>query len=128
VNTIRSHYPLAEDEDPTKWGAKIGNGLSAWVISQRFEAADEFIKMMDLEQFDDHLARIERLDAMIDRTIKRLMQRKAQKQMLRQLEPKVIKSVAAAAEWHLSNDGCIRREPHAGQSDWGERLSNICCN
>ncbi len=36
------------------------------------------------------LARIERLDAMIDRTIKRLMQLKTMKQMHSRLEPKLI--------------------------------------
>ena len=36
------------------------------------------------------LARIERLDAMIDRTIKRLMQIKTMKQMHGRLEPKLI--------------------------------------
>jgi hypothetical protein len=36
------------------------------------------------------LARIERLGAMIDRTIKRLMQLKSMKQMYRRLEPKLI--------------------------------------
>ena len=36
------------------------------------------------------LTRIERLDAMIDRTIKRLMQLKTMKQMHGRLEPKLI--------------------------------------
>jgi len=38
------------------------------------KAPDEFVKVFNLDTFDDDLARIERLDAMIDRTIKRLMQ------------------------------------------------------
>ena len=44
------------------------------------EEADEFIAAVDLPSFDQHLARIERLDAMIDRTIKRLIQLKSMKQ------------------------------------------------
>jgi len=46
--------------------------------------------VVDLEEFDTALARIERLDAMIDRTIKRLMQLKTMKQMHARLEPKLI--------------------------------------
>ena len=49
----------------------------------RQEDADEFLAVLQLEEFDQALARIERLDAMIDRTIKRLLQLKAQKQILR---------------------------------------------
>ena len=56
----------------------------------RHEQADEFIAMVDLEAFDMALARLERLDAMIDRTIKRLMQIKTMKQMHGRLEPKLI--------------------------------------
>jgi hypothetical protein len=55
----------------------------------------EFIEIIDFETFDQELARIERLDAMIDRTIKRLMQIKTMKQMLDRLEPKLI-NVAAS--------------------------------
>ena len=50
----------------------------------------EFIEVVDLPSFDQHLARIERLDAMIDRTIKRLIQLKSMKQMYRRLEPRLI--------------------------------------
>jgi hypothetical protein len=46
--------------------------------------------MVDLEAFDMALARLERLDAMIDRTIKRLMQIKTMKQMHGRFEPKLI--------------------------------------
>jgi hypothetical protein len=53
----------------------------------RHEEADEFIEAVDLVSFDQDLARIERLDAMIDRTIKRLIQLKS---MYRRLEPKLI--------------------------------------
>jgi len=69
--------------------------LLAWKPATRHERADEFIKILDLDEFDMALARIERLDAMIDRTIKRLMQVKTMKQMYGRLEPKLIDLSAA---------------------------------
>jgi len=51
------------------------------------------------------LARIERLDAMIDRTIKRLMQLKTMKQMHGQLEPKLIEVSALKNPSALSESG-----------------------
>jgi hypothetical protein len=71
---------------PEKWGAKIAEGLLAWKPAPRHEQADEFIKM----NLTWLLNRIERIDGMIDRTIKRLMQLKTMKQMHGQLEPKLI--------------------------------------
>ena len=62
----------------------------------RQEEADEFLAVLQLDEFDQALSRIERLDAMIDRTIKRLLQVKAQKQILRQLEPRLINNTIAA--------------------------------
>ena len=53
----------------------------AWKPPPRHEQADEFVKILDLDEFDAALARIERLGLMIDRTIKRLMQLKTMKQM-----------------------------------------------
>jgi hypothetical protein len=46
-------------------------------------------------------ARIERLDAMIDRTIKRLMQIKTMKQMFDRLEPKLINVAARKATFPI---------------------------
>lgn len=89
-NTIRSRWPLREGDDPTTWGSRIASGLSAWKPSERHEGGDEFIEVIDLDSFDEDLNRIERLDAMIDRTIKRLMQIKTMKQMCSRLEPKLI--------------------------------------
>ena len=89
-NTIRRRWPFRTGDDPQKWGLQIAEGLSAWESVPRHEEADEFIKLLDLDEFDSALDRIERLDAMIDRTIKRLMQLKTMKQMHGQLEPKLI--------------------------------------
>jgi hypothetical protein len=89
-NTIRRRWPFTTGDDPQKWGPKIAEGLLAWKPAARHEQADEFIKILDLDEFDTSLDRIERLDAMIDRTIKRLMQLKTMKQMHGRLEPKLI--------------------------------------
>jgi hypothetical protein len=89
-NTIRRDWPFKTGDDPQKWGAKIAEGLLAWIPLPRHEQADEFTKILDLDEFDTALDRFERLDAMIDRTIKRLMQLKTMKQMHSRLEPKLI--------------------------------------
>jgi hypothetical protein len=89
-NTIGSKWPFKTGDDPQQWGPKIAEGLLAWKPAPRHEQADEFTKILDLNEFDMALARIERLDAMIDRAIKRLMQLKTMKQMHSRLEPKPI--------------------------------------
>jgi hypothetical protein len=89
-NTIRNRWPLLTGEDPKEWGTKIANGLLSWKPPTRHEEADEFLAVVDLEAFDVALIRIERLDAMIDRTIKRLVQIKTMKQIYNRLEPKLI--------------------------------------
>ena len=89
-NTIRNRWPLQTGEGPNTWGPKIAKSLLSWKPAPRHEQADEFIAIVDLEEFDMALARIERLDAQIDRTIKRLMQVKTMKQMFGRLEPKLI--------------------------------------
>jgi hypothetical protein len=91
-NTIRRDWPFKND--PQKWGPRIAEGLLAWKPAPRYEQADEFTKILDLDEFDTALDRIERLDAMIDRTIKRLMQLKTMKQMHSRLEPKLIEGQA----------------------------------
>jgi len=93
-DAILSHWPLEVGADPVTWGSKIGEALARWKPATRHEGADEFVEIFDLDTFDDDLARIERLDAMIDRTIKRLMQVKTMKQMYGRLEPKLINLTA----------------------------------
>jgi hypothetical protein len=94
-NTIRQEWPLQTSEDASTWGAKIAKGLLSWKLAPRHEHADEFLKIVDLDTFDISLARIERLDAQMDRTIKRLLQLKTMKQMYGRLEPKLIDLSAA---------------------------------
>ena len=89
---------VGKDRDPNTWGLKIAEGMSSWTAPSRQEDADEFLAVLDLDEFDQALARIERLDAMIDRTIKRLLQLKAQKQIHRRLEPKLINSTTVTRE------------------------------
>ena len=105
-NTIRLHWPLREGDDPDKWGAGIASGLSSWKAPARHEGADEFLETIDPEEvFDRSLGRIERLDAMIDRTIKRLVQIRTMKQMYSRLQPKLVTGVTIdpAAE-HSTKD------------------------
>lgn len=89
-NTIRNKWPFKSGDDPQKWGPQIAQGLLGWKPAPRYEKANEFTKILDLDEFDTALDRIERLDAMIDRTIKRLMQLTTMKQMHGRLEPKLI--------------------------------------
>jgi hypothetical protein len=107
---ILSHWPLEVGADPVAWGSKIGEALARSRPPTPREGADEFVEIFDLDTFDDDLARIERLDAMIDRTIKRLMQVKTMKQMHRRLEPKLIN--LSAVERPLAQD---RTESHSTQ-------------
>ena len=104
------HWPFKKGADPVAWSSKIGEALARWRPPTRREGADEFVEIFDLDSFDDDLARIERLDAMIDRTIKRLMQVKTMKQLHRRLEPKLIN--LSAVERPLAQD---RSENHSTQ-------------
>jgi hypothetical protein len=51
---------------------------------------DIFLKMVDEFPIIERLEQFEKIDVMIDRTIKRFMQVKTMKQMVRQAEPKLI--------------------------------------
>ena len=104
-NTIRRDWPLKDADDPCKWGSRIATGLSGWTAPARQEDAEEFLAAIDpLEMFDRSLSRIERMDAMIDKTIKRLVQIKTMKQMYRQLQPKLVTATSGAVEHSRSND------------------------
>jgi hypothetical protein len=74
------------------WRSVIASGLSALVPDQRFEHEEEFFKMAEAFPIDEEFSAVERMDATIDRTLKRFMQLKTMKQMFRQLEPRVIES------------------------------------
>ncbi len=87
---IQTKWPLQAGEDESNWGARIAEGILALKPPAVPEKADEFLAIVDPEAFDTSLERLERLDAMIDRTIKRLMQVRTMKQMNGRLEPKLI--------------------------------------
>ena len=99
---IQQLYPLKTGDDPLTWGVRIAKQLRAIRTDPPQEKANEFLAMVDLNQFDQHLARTERVDAMIDRTIKRLIQLKTMKQMNRSLTPKLIDMLAPGTT--LEND------------------------
>ena len=71
----------------------IAEGLSALAPAKRFESQEEFLRMVDIFPIDEEFSTLERMDATIDRTLKRFMQLKTMKQMFRQLEPKLIEKV-----------------------------------
>jgi hypothetical protein len=93
-NTIRSRWPLESGGDPGGMGCQdrkrsvvvetANTPWRSWWICRDHRSRD----------VDEDLARIERLDAMIDRTTKRLMQIKTMKQMHGRLEPKLINGSA----------------------------------
>jgi hypothetical protein len=92
ATTIRSSYPLEKCKYPNTWGGIIAEGLAGLEPAKRFEGHEEFLKMVAGFPIVQQLDMFERFDAINDRTIKRLMQVKAMKQMHRELEPKLIGS------------------------------------
>jgi hypothetical protein len=87
---IQARWPLEKCKTPNAWGTVIAEGLSALVPDKRFEDEEEFFKMVEVFPIDEEFGTLERMDAGIDRTLKRLMQLKTMKQMFRQLDPKQI--------------------------------------
>ena len=87
---IVANWPLEKCNPASTWGSVIAKGLSSTVPNKRFEGDDEFLEMVDKFPIDEDFSTLERMDATIDRALKRLMQLKTMKQMFRQLEPKLI--------------------------------------
>jgi hypothetical protein len=84
-------WPLVPDAAPETWGPQIAKGVLCSELPERYDDGELFVQGLDLNFMDEQLSRIEHLDAMIDKTVKRLMQTKAMKQMhqgLEGLEPK----------------------------------------
>jgi hypothetical protein len=90
ASIVRSNWPLDKCELSFEWGPAIADGLSRLEFSRRYEGCAEFARIVELTVDDKASASEERLDASIDRTVKRLLQIKTWKQMYHQLEPKVI--------------------------------------
>jgi hypothetical protein len=89
-NTIQSLWPLAKEEDPKAWGAKIAKGLSAQKTPTFYQEGDEFIAVIESESIELDLMRLERIDAQFEANFKRLVQTKTVKQALHRLLPKLI--------------------------------------
>lgn len=92
INYLEKKVPRAKFHSDSEWAQAIENEMSS-VLTPPREVGDDtkflvgyteclLLKSSDL--FEKELALIERLDAMIDRLIKRLVQIKATKQMLGQ--------------------------------------------
>jgi hypothetical protein len=87
---IGKQWPLEKCDDPEKWGRIIAEGLTLPPYHEEFHGRDVFFKLVEEFPIIERLERLERIDVMIDRTIKRLLQLKTMKQMHRELEPKVM--------------------------------------
>jgi predicted ribosome quality control (RQC) complex YloA/Tae2 family protein len=87
---IVGRWPLEKCDPASAWGSVIAQGLSSTVPEKRIEDDEEFLHMVDHFPIDEDYGTLERMDASIDRTLKRLMQLKTMKQMFHQLEPKLI--------------------------------------
>ena len=87
---ISTKWPRAKDGDGKEWGAKIAKGLEVWKTQDIYEEADEFIRAVESESIVLDLMRLERIDAQIESTFKRLVQTKTTKQALQRLQPKLI--------------------------------------
>lgn len=93
-NFIRQKWPLAENEDPTKWGTRIAKGMASWNV-KRHDGPAEFLALSDPNGLEVTIYRREGIDAKVEQIIKRLVQLKAMKQTQRRLEPKLINGTTA---------------------------------
>lgn len=91
---IRRRWPLNEGEDSNKLGEKIAKGLAGWNVT-RYDDLEEFLEVGDPADFALSLKLIEPLDAKTKQTINRLTRLKAEKQALRTLELKPVRTILA---------------------------------
>jgi hypothetical protein len=91
ANVIREKYPL-DNCEPERWGSVIAEGLPRLPDIQ-FDRGELILKLHEDFPVLDRVQKLDRIDVLIDRTIKSLMQLKTMKQMHRQLEPKMIPAV-----------------------------------
>jgi len=95
--------PRDKCTDLTKWGQEIGDYLSSIKQVNPLRGADLFAAIVDPVLMEIEIARSGRLDEAIDRTIKRLMQVKAAKQVFPNMrkqakpEPRLISAPENAA-------------------------------
>jgi hypothetical protein len=96
VHIITGAVPRETCQDPAKWGPAIAASLSRLVPEDQLEGAAKFIAIVNPDLIENDMARSDRVDEAIDRTIKRLMQVKTAKQIFPsmrrnpQADPKLI--------------------------------------
>jgi hypothetical protein len=89
-NYVVARWPLAKDDDPKTWGARIAKGLAALKVPTIYEKGEEFTAAFDRDSIGMDLMYFERIDAEIERVHKRLIQTKTTKQALFRLQPPMI--------------------------------------
>lgn len=78
---ITEGAPREKCEDASKWGQAINAYLSRLTSPAPVEGDDKFAAIVNSDVLERELARADRIDEAIDRTIKRLMQVKTAKQV-----------------------------------------------
>jgi hypothetical protein len=102
VETITGWVPSEKCKDPAQLGQEIGKFLSKLEVEDQLEGPDLFAAIVNPDLMEKEISRSDRLDEAIDRTIKRLMQVKAAKQVFPNMrknvrqEPKLINPPARA--------------------------------
>jgi hypothetical protein len=107
---ITDAVPRADSQDTTPWGPAIGAYLSTLEPKDQLEGPAKFIAILDPDLIESNMARSDRIDEAIDRTIKRLMQVKTAKQVFPNMrrnekaEPKLINLPALAGPGVEANE------------------------
>ena len=108
-NLIREKVPCEEAQDTAPWGPAIGKYLATFQPNDQLEGTAKFIAIVDPDLIENNMARSDRIDEAIDRTIKRLMQVKTAKQIFPNMrntkaEPKVINVPAVTGPGPQANE------------------------
>jgi hypothetical protein len=107
---ITDAVPRAESQETTPWGPSIGAYFSDLETKDQLEGPAKFIAILDPDLVEMNMARSDRIDEAIDRTIKRLMQVKTAKQVFPNMrrnekaEPKLINVPALAGPGVEANE------------------------
>jgi hypothetical protein len=81
TDMIIGWVPRETCQDPAQWGKAISAHLSRMQPEDQLEGPAKFIAIVNPDSLEHELARSDRVDESIDRTIKRLMQVKTAKQV-----------------------------------------------
>ena len=107
---ITDAVPRAESQDTTPWGPAIAADLSTFEPKDQLEGPAKFIAILDPDLVEINMARSDRIDEAIDRTIKRLMQVKTAKQIFPKMrrnadaDLKLIKVLALTSPGEQANE------------------------